>query len=825
MNISQIKVGNTTYDIRDQVARDELSNGELVHYITNPTGTAGNGTTGSLNRARWAGTISGVTSLYAGLIIAYKIPTAGHARGTTLELSYTDSGGNTVSLGEHPLVLNAASTLTSHYPVGSIVQLVYDPVQTLAVYVNNVSTTFTGCWKISNYDSVNIYQIRHNGAAYLAYDKLCPYGLLLQSTDGQYLIPINSVGGTGTGKQLTTARFNPFGDIYYWNSNSNIASGANITATAIYQQICFDLRYSFNTGYTLTANRDVYIVADPQSDGAAVLSSTPIAQQLPDTEDGKIYIRLGHSYNTYSIELYPVHPVYYYKNGRVQLWTGFDSSQSIASKADKVSGATANNFAALDANGNLIDSGHKHGDYLTAHQDISGKADKSATVSTVAYDTTNKKITKTINGTTSDVVTSSTIVTDGGGIKSHASRKLVVTNGTASAASQGTEITYVESVAGANSGSTGDLTATTTRKKITVPTAVSETTVSGWGFTKNAGTVTGVKMNGTTNNPTSGVVDLGTVITAHQNISGKADKATTLSGYGITDAKINNGEITLGSNSITPVAQTTFNKSSGNSGVIGYYKISINSYVNWNISFTVNAYIGYRYYELAIGGINSSSGVWNRNFATLKGSSETSVEVVFGHDSANHLFVAIPAYRYTEIGISEVRNAFTNSNHSIASIPIDDLFTIEFKATNANGVAATLGSTAVVDSTVVVNSPLTLCSVDDSSNVTFPAAVNATAFNQTSDERQKDIVDDVSLTIEEIAGAPAKKFVWKDGIDASQHAGTIAQYWQKVLPEVVSEDNGGMLSVDYGVAALMSVIALSKRVIELESILKEKGIS
>ena len=45
-------------------------------------------------------------------------------------------------------------------------------------------------------------------------------------------------------------------------------------------------------------------------------------------------------------------------------------------KADKVSSPTAGNFAALDANGNLTDSGHKHGDYLTSHQDISGKQDK-----------------------------------------------------------------------------------------------------------------------------------------------------------------------------------------------------------------------------------------------------------------------------------------------------------------------------------------------------------------------------------------------------------------------------------------------------------------
>lgn len=47
-----------------------------------------------------------------------------------------------------------------------------------------------------------------------------------------------------------------------------------------------------------------------------------------------------------------------------------------------------------------------------------------------------------------------------------------------------------------------------------IPSEITESTVSEWGFTKNTGTVTGVKMNGTTNNPTNGVVDLGTVLTS-----------------------------------------------------------------------------------------------------------------------------------------------------------------------------------------------------------------------------------------------------------------------------------------------------------------------
>lgn len=57
---------------------------------------------------------------------------------------------------------------------------------------------------------------------------------------------------------------------------------------------------------------------------------------------------------------------------------------------------------------------YSRGDHV--HPSDTSKADKSATVSNVAYDATNHKITKTINGTTSDVTTAATIVTDGGGI-------------------------------------------------------------------------------------------------------------------------------------------------------------------------------------------------------------------------------------------------------------------------------------------------------------------------------------------------------------------------------------------------------------------------
>lgn len=59
---------------------------------------------------------------------------------------------------------------------------------------------------------------------------------------------------------------------------------------------------------------------------------------------------------------------------------------------------------------------------------------------------------------------------------------------------------------------------------------ITESELNAKGYTTNVGTITGIKMNGTSKG-TSGVVDLGTVITSHQDISGKVDK---VSGKGLS---------------------------------------------------------------------------------------------------------------------------------------------------------------------------------------------------------------------------------------------------------------------------------------------------
>ena len=80
-----------------------------------------------------------------------------------------------------------------------------------------------------------------------------------------------------------------------------------------------------------------------------------------------------------------------------------------------------------------------------------------------------------------------------------------------------------------------------------IPSEVTESTVSGWGFTKNVGTITGITMNGSSKG-TSGVVDLGTVITQHQDISGKQNTITGAAST-VTSSNLTTGRVLISNSS------------------------------------------------------------------------------------------------------------------------------------------------------------------------------------------------------------------------------------------------------------------------------------
>lgn len=92
-----------------------------------------------------------------------------------------------------------------------------------------------------------------------------------------------------------------------------------------------------------------------------------------------------------------------------------------------------------------------------------------------------------------------------------------------------------------------------------------------------------------------------------------------------------------------------------------------------------------------------------------------------------------------------------------------------------------------------------------------------------SDARKKDVLGDVELSAEQIAEMPAVRFSWIDKTKPGIFIGTLAQPWQKLLPEAVHTMADGVLSFDYQSTAMVSVINLAREVVAIKSKLKRYG--
>jgi hypothetical protein len=98
---------------------------------------------------------------------------------------------------------------------------------------------------------------------------------------------------------------------------------------------------------------------------------------------------------------------------------------------------------------------------------------------------------------------------------------------------------------------------------------------------------------------------------------------------------------------------------------------------------------------------------------------------------------------------------------------------------------------------------------------TFIATGNVTAY---SDERlKKDWTPLVSDFVEKLAAVKAGTYTRIDS--GERQAGSSAQDWQELLPEVVTEgaDEAKTLALAYGNAALVSAVELAKRVVDQEA--------
>ena len=91
-------------------------------------------------------------------------------------------------------------------------------------------------------------------------------------------------------------------------------------------------------------------------------------------------------------------------------------------------------------------------------------------------------------------------------------------------------------------------------------------------------------------------------------------------------------------------------------------------------------------------------------------------------------------------------------------------------------------------------------------------------FTVLSDIRKKDVITyQWAPALSAIAEAPIIRYTLKDDKEKRERIGSVAQYWQKITPEAVTEAHDGTLSMDYGSIALTSVIALAREVKQLKA--------
>lgn len=172
------------------------------------------------------------------------------------------------------------------------------------------------------------YSIRTNATRKTVSGACYRYRVLFTSADGKKWVPSNTSSSTNAtaSRTVNQTKIDPFGPIAYYGTTTALSSGGAPSASYLYQQYAsLTLGYSFNrTGaaLVLTTQTPVWIKCAPQTDGSAIIDSdTPYVQALPSTADGKIYILLGNAIAATTVELLYCHPVYYYADGAIRIWT------------------------------------------------------------------------------------------------------------------------------------------------------------------------------------------------------------------------------------------------------------------------------------------------------------------------------------------------------------------------------------------------------------------------------------------------------------------------------------------------------------------------
>jgi len=282
-------------------------NGSQITTNKQFLGATNDGTTGA-----WHITDSNVTAYTDNMCVAlFTNNIAGTSSGTTLEIN---------SLGAKGIYYNQDSVLTTHYGPETLIMLIY--------------TAADDRWYAHDfYYTSDDYRMRWQNDM-TAGSLITGYQLLMEGIDGKmYPVTTPSASTTANTKAVQTAELRVNGLMLQYETSTDYAADATITANSIYSSIyvgSMEYWHNYDAGWA-TPYRPWYIVCTKNSNGNFVLdnssSTSFLTQTLPTSDDGKYYIMGGWMHNNHdNYRLQIDHPIYVYKNGGVVQWSQYAES-------------------------------------------------------------------------------------------------------------------------------------------------------------------------------------------------------------------------------------------------------------------------------------------------------------------------------------------------------------------------------------------------------------------------------------------------------------------------------------------------------------------
>ena len=242
-------------------------------------------------------------SLEAGKKIAYRLPYAGTSSAATLNL--TLSGGGTTGAKAIKMPYSTSSNtatlanVTTHWPVGSIIQMTYDGTQ----------------WVISNYNTNvnNIDRTQHSNALKAASANAGgkSYAVAASTVIGY----VEALGGYQT---IIGGSVVDLSHPLLWGTGNVDASATFTNAYEAYPSCT--LRNN-SASWSGTAYSMAFLVGT-LSGRSLTVDAVPFASAPPESEDGKAYIPIGQLYSAYQVAFRTSGDVYTFSDGEFQLMQG-----------------------------------------------------------------------------------------------------------------------------------------------------------------------------------------------------------------------------------------------------------------------------------------------------------------------------------------------------------------------------------------------------------------------------------------------------------------------------------------------------------------------